>query len=165
MTPNTTYTLGPPEPTLPCLAPTHICRFYNRTGCSNHMRSQHPQLVPDLQQQATSSNSKSIPSSPSRMSSPPTYTNMSLDSHSKSTGRGSDHDHNNHNDYNDHNSTDDYQHLNGSCNQSPGISNPESYDQDHDPAIPSINRTYHLIINGDFLILLLIFHVYSQFHF
>ena len=173
MTPNT-HTLGPLEQTLPCLAPSCIRRFYNRTGHSNHMRSQHLQFVPDLQQQMnTLTSSNSIPSS--QTSSPPTC-NTSLDSHSESGG--SDHKgHNNHNDYNDHNSTDEspvddlsldipcdgeeyYQHLNGH-NQSPGISNAGSYDQAHDPAVFLIRRTYHPIINGGFLVLLLIFHIYS----
>ena len=40
--------LGPPEPTLPCLKPGCIRRFFNRTGRSNHIRSKHP----DWQQQA-----------------------------------------------------------------------------------------------------------------
>ena len=40
-------------------------------------------------------------------------------------------------------------------------------DQAHDPgpAVSSINRTYHPIINGEFLLLLLIFHLYSRIHF
>jgi hypothetical protein len=47
------------------------------------------------------------------------------------------------------------QHLNGD-NQSPEPSNAGSYDRAHDPqaAMPCINRTYHPIINGGFLVLL-----------
>jgi hypothetical protein len=42
------HTLGLAEPVLPCLAPDCIRRFYNRSGRSSHMRSQHPELVPKL---------------------------------------------------------------------------------------------------------------------
>ena len=174
MAPNT-YTLGPPEPILPCLDPSCIHHFYNRTGRSNHMHSQHPQFVPDLQQANAPISSNSIPSS--QMSSPPSP--ISLDSRSQS--RGSDHnDHNNHGGYNDHNSADElpvddldldipfdggeYQRLNGGS-QSPERSNTGSSDQAHDPTILRINRVYHPIINGGFLVLLTIFHVYSQIHF
>jgi hypothetical protein len=169
MAPNK-HTLGPPEPILPCLEPSCIRRFYNRTGRSNHMRSQHPQFVPDFQQQANSPTSSNSISS-SQISSPPTY-NMSLDSHSQS--RESDHK--------EHNSADElpvddlnldvafdggeYQHLNGG-NRSPEPSNAGSYDQAHDPqaAVPCINRTYHPIINGGILFLPMIFHIYSQIHY
>jgi hypothetical protein len=163
MAPNTRI-LGPQEPIISCLEPSCIRRFYNRTGRSNHMRSKHPQFVPDLQQQpeanAPSTSSNSIPNS--QMSSPPSY-NMSLDSRSQSRGSN-------------HNSADElpvddldipfyggeleYQHL----NQSPEPSNAGSYDRapSHDPTMPCINRTYHPIINGGFLqvVLLTIFHIY-----
>jgi hypothetical protein len=145
------------------------------------MRSCHPQfvpLVPDhVQQQAkvpTSFNPTPSSHSQLEMSSPVTD-NMSLDSRSQSTGRGSDlghreSDHNNHDDYNDHNRADGLsgddlndldipfdggEYLNG--NQSPlrlaEPSNAGSHDQpeDFDPDKPqacNINRTYHPIING-----------------
>src|ERR1700679_3579111 len=157
--------LGPPEPTLPCLEPHCIRRFYNRTGRSNHMRSQHPQFVPDLQQQANAPTS--IHNDSSQMSSPPTD-NMSVDSRtSSSQSRGS--DRNNHNIADsDELPVDDggeYQHLNdGNRSESPEPSNASagSYDQAHNPvpAVPCIK-----IINGGFLVLLIIFHIYSRIHF
>jgi hypothetical protein len=36
------HSFGHPEPTLPCLAAGCICHFYNRSGRTTHMRSQHP---------------------------------------------------------------------------------------------------------------------------
>jgi hypothetical protein len=98
---------------------------------------------------------------------------MSLDSHSQSTGRGTQSDHNDDNE-SDHNSADgsglelpaddpdldmpfddgDYQHSNIG-NQSPDPSNAGSYDQVHDPVVPpecTINRTYHPTINGGSLL-------------
>lgn len=144
------HTIGPVQPTLPCLEPGCIRRFYSRNGRSNHMRSQHPpELVEDVQQPEVNAPT-SFNSTPSNQS------------------RGSDHidsDHNNHDDYNDHNGSElpgddlnpdipfdggEYQHSNGG-NQSPGPSNAGSYDQAHDPVVPlahTINRTYHPIING-----------------
>jgi hypothetical protein len=60
----------------------------------------------------------------------------------------------------------EYQHLNGGT---PEPSNAGSYDRapSHDPTVPCINRTYHPIINGGFLqvVLLTIFHIYSQIYF
>jgi hypothetical protein len=38
------HALGRPEPVLPCLAPGCIRRFYNRSGRTSHMHSQHPEL-------------------------------------------------------------------------------------------------------------------------
>jgi hypothetical protein len=40
------HTLGVAEPLIPCLAAGWVCRFYNRSGPSSHMRSQHPGLIP-----------------------------------------------------------------------------------------------------------------------
>jgi hypothetical protein len=166
MAPNA-HILGPQEPLIPCLEPNCIRRFYNKTGRSNHLRSKHPHFVPgDLQQQpevnAPSPTSSNFIFS-TQMSSPPSY-NMSLDSRSQSGGSN-------------HNSADElpvddldipdipfyggeYQHL----NQSPEPSNAGSYDRapSHDPTVPCINRTYHPIINGGFLqvVLLTIFHIY-----
>lgn len=171
-----THTLGPPEPTLPCLDPSCIRRFFSKNGRSNHVRAKHPDLVPDLRQQANTPTSADSTSN-SQMSSPQTY-NMPLDSRSQS----SESDHIDHIDYrdNDRNSADEmpvddldlnldvpfdggeYQHLN---DQSPGPSDAGSYDQAHEPTLPSIKRTYHPIINGMFLVLLMIFHIYSQFTF
>lgn len=152
-----TCALGPQEPTLPCLEPSCIHHFYNRTGRSNHMRSKHPRFVPDLQQPANApspTSSDSIPSS--QMSSPPSYNtdellmddlNLNLDI---SFDGG------------------EYQHLNGG-NQSPELSNARSHDRapSNDPTVPCINRTYHPIIDGEFfqVVLLMIFHIYSQIHF
>jgi hypothetical protein len=163
-------TIGPLEPTLPCLEPSCIRRFYNRNGRSNHMRSWHPNFVPDVQQQppASEANAPTFKSTPdSQMSSPPTY-NRSLDSCHGSQSRGSDHNASDHND--DHNSADGSElprddfnddldiHFDGGEYQlndgNPEPSNAGSYDQAHDsdPVVPqagpSINRTYHPIING-----------------
>jgi hypothetical protein len=41
------HTLGVAEPLIPCLAAGCIRRFYNRSGRSSHMRSQHPGLIPE----------------------------------------------------------------------------------------------------------------------
>jgi hypothetical protein len=72
------HTLGPWEPTLPCLEPSCIRHFYNRNGCSNHMRSHHSQFVPDVHQMKAPISFNSIVDT--EMSSPPTN-RMSLDSH------------------------------------------------------------------------------------
>ncbi|KIM81585.1 hypothetical protein PILCRDRAFT_8631 [Piloderma croceum F 1598] len=40
------HTLRRPEPVLPCLAPGCIRRFYNRSGRTSHMHSQHPEIPP-----------------------------------------------------------------------------------------------------------------------
>ena len=163
------HTLGPMEPTLPCLEPSCNRRFFNRSGRSNHMNSQHPQFVHDVQH-------ANLHIASSRMSSP------SPDRH------GEDHSHDGHNsndDHDDHDHTgtgnrdstdhlpdlelpvndipfDDWEYqpeqLNDG-NQSPLAepSNAGSYDQVHDPSPPpsqadlettSVNRTYHPIING-----------------
>ena len=165
-------TIGPPEPTIPCLEPSCNHRFYNKNGRSNHIRSWHPHFVTDVQQANALISFKSTPSSRMPSGSLLTY-NRSLDSCSQS--RGSDHnDHhdNNFNDASDYNSVDslelprddfndldipfdygEYQHLNdGNQSPSPEPSNAGSYNV-HDPAsvIPqtcTINKTYHPIING-----------------
>ena len=42
---NNIHTLGRPEPVLPCLAPGCIRRFFNRSGRTSHMHSQHPEIL------------------------------------------------------------------------------------------------------------------------
>jgi hypothetical protein len=52
-----TLGLGRAEPVLPCLAPGCIRRFYNRSGRTSHMRSQHLErpLVPEEPQPSSHS--------------------------------------------------------------------------------------------------------------
>ena len=109
------------------------------------------------------------------MSSPSTYDmdlNSQIREHDHNLNDYDDHnDYGDHNDYDDHNITDElptddfdggeYEHSNGG-DRSPSNTGSESFDQ---AVVPSINRTYHPIINGGFFVLLSIFHIYSQIHF
>jgi hypothetical protein len=152
---HSTHTLGPPEPIIPCLEPTCIRHFFNRTGRSNHMRSHHPQFVPNPQQQANapiSSNSVSTRTSLGNndLSSPLKDTlPQALDSRPQS--RGSDHRNADEpGDFNVDMPFDDLEEEDqrlSSPTQEP--SNTVSDDRAHDPAIGlRIKRIYHPIING-----------------
>ena len=139
-------TIGPPEPTIPCLYPSCNRRFYSRNGRSNHMRTWHVGFVPapgtDTGQQL-----EDAPSSP-----------LLADSLSQSAGRfgESDSDHNDsdqlENNYNDYNASDNDFEPFGSSPQPP---NAGSFDQ-----ACTINRTNHPIINGE----LLFYYQYSPYY-
>lgn len=163
-------TLGPPEPTIPCLEPSCNRHFYNRTGRSNHIRSKHP---PDPQQRANDpTSSNPIPGQPSSddddLSSSSSGNTVSSNSRSRSRGSGD-------------KNTDN---LGGNLDvdilldggheeddrRSIGIQTRESsvarsIDPGQDPqVVRRIGKTHHPIINGQFSAsVLAIIYIYSIF--
>lgn len=162
-------TIGPPEPTIPCLEPGCIRHFYNRTGRSNHIRSKHPQFVPDPQQQANASTfPNSVPSQVSSadddLSSSPSGSTVSSNSHSRSRGGdesidGLGDNFNVDTVFDGGYERDDHR---SSGNQTREPSAARSNNWAHDSIIPRINRTNHPIINGQ-LRVLTVTHIYFIF--
>jgi hypothetical protein len=184
-----TLGLGPREPTIPCLKPGCIRHFYNRTGRSNHIRSKHPhwQFVQDIQQQQanarTTSNSvpgqassgdDDIPSSPSGHGSTVPVP-VSSNSHGQSKGSGDESIDELGDNFNvdiafDGGYEGDGRHSSGNQTREPSEasaprSNNGAPSPSHDPilpVLPRLKRTHHPIINGRFVVLIVI-HIYLIF--
>jgi hypothetical protein len=162
-------TLGPPEPTVPCLEPGCIRRFYNRTGRSNHIRSKHPQFVPDPQQQAnplttSNSNTGQAPLGDDDISSSSSGSTASSNSRSRSRGSGDE----NIDELGDNFNMDmdggyeEDERSSGNQTREPSVA--RSNNCAHDPVLPRLNRTHHPIINGKFKFpVLTIIHIYFIF--
>jgi hypothetical protein len=173
---NHTSTIGPSEPTVPCLEPGCIRRFYNRTGRSNHIRSAHPHFVQDPQQLeqaiATTSNHfvPSQASSGNDLSS--SRSDSTVPSNPRIESRGSGDDSDESIDSLDdnvnvdivfdvgHEGDDHRSSRSQTLMREPSAA--RSNDLACDPVIPHINRTCHPIINGQFHVLTVI-HIYFIF--
>lgn len=169
-------TLGPPEPTIPCLEPSCICQFYNWTGRSNHIRSKHPQFVLDPQQQAnTPTYSNSIPGQASTgdddLPWSPSESGSTVPVLSNSRSRSRESGDESIDQLGDNFNVDIVCGYEGddqpecSCeNQTQKPSAARSNNWDHDPVrvLPHINRTHHPLINGKFPIWTVI-HIYFIF--
>jgi len=166
-------TIGPPEPTIPCLEPACNRHFYNRTGRSNHIRSKHPQLTLDPQQQPNApTSSNSIPRR--QTSSSPSESSSTVSSNSRSRSREGGDDESIDNLDNNFNADivfdggyeggPDGQRSSSSPTRTSSPASARSSNWAHEPhvpVIPRINRTYHPIINGlCFNHILTVIHIY-----
>ena len=149
--------LGPPEPTIPCLEPSCMRRFYNRTGRSNHIRSKHPQLEGPQQQANDPTSSNSVlgqaSSDDDDLSSSSSGNTVSSNPRSRSRGSGDENTDNLGDKLNedilfDGGHEEDDRHSIG--NQTRESSVARSINQGQDLVIRRIDRTHHPIINGQF---------------